>query len=327
VSVTWIRTPSALIRIATVARAPGACLTTLVSASWAILYADHRRQAAQAGRGGQDGRGRRARLGRQPPGPCCPGKLVVATEQAEHAAQLVEGATARLLDGGEGAQRLRGPGRTDPPSDAGLHRDHAHRVREHVVQLSRDQQPLLLQCVPAPLGLGAPLLPRLLGEACLVGAPLAHCKADEPHRCRGEHAVQHDVLHMDGDHCGEQPGADRRLHRHQGGHRNRAAEPDRHRVAGHAEHQVGSQRRASGGGQDGDGRRDHREHRQRPDPPDGHRQAGRNGGDGHARSRDVRVRAAHPQAERQHQHGGHGGDDIGRRPLPGRHPVAERRSR
>ena len=67
----------------------------------------------------------------------------VGAQHAEHAADLGQRRAARVRDGFERLLRLGRIGVDHVRADAGLHRDDAHRVRDHVVQLLGDVQPLV----------------------------------------------------------------------------------------------------------------------------------------------------------------------------------------
>src|SRR5262249_38900582 len=80
------------------------------------------------------------------------------SEHAEDSAQLVERVVTRRLDRRQRAARATGLAIGEVGGDPGLHVDRGQRVRDHVMHLPRNPQPLLLG---APLCL---LLTRSLGE-------------------------------------------------------------------------------------------------------------------------------------------------------------------
>ena len=153
-------------------RAPGpACLSTLVSASWTMRYANRSTragsspgspsvgqrdvQARPAGLLDEPGEVREAGLGAQPV------EAGLRSQDPEQVAQLVQRLASGLLhrrhrpQGALGVLGGHGLGR------ARLHRHQAHPVGDHVVQLARDAGPLLDH---DPAGLGG-LFPQQLGGA------------------------------------------------------------------------------------------------------------------------------------------------------------------
>ena len=90
-------------------------------------------------------------------------RVGAVAQQVEGGAQLAQGVVARMLDGREGRARLVGMLVEEVQRDARLHVDEGDVVREHVVQLLRELQPLLARLA----------LARFLGEALLLGALLA----------------------------------------------------------------------------------------------------------------------------------------------------------
>ena len=155
--------------------APGpACLSTLVSASWTMRYANRSTRAGSsagtpsvasetsrpAPRICSTSRGRSARPGWGP----SPSRSALWSEDPEQVAQLVQRLASRLL---HRSHRLQGALRVLGGHGLGrarLHRHQAHPVGDHVVQLARDAGPLLGH---DPAGLGG-LFPQQL-----VGALLA----------------------------------------------------------------------------------------------------------------------------------------------------------
>jgi hypothetical protein len=116
----------------------------------------------------------------------CSGLDVVA-QQGEHLAQVLHRRAGHVADR---KQRLPGGcgvvlGEVRP--DGGLDGDDSHRVRQHVVQVAGDPQPLLDERQPAPVTLhsrqlplgGSPLL-RLGHQGEQGGTPLPHEPPQQP---------------------------------------------------------------------------------------------------------------------------------------------------
>ena len=95
--------------------------------------------------------------------------FVGLAQGAEHPAHLVQGLPAGRLDGPQSVTRVRGLGVDDVLAVACLDRDDAHAVRDHVVQLPRDAQPLLgdrlaRRLILQPDGIPAPLPDGVTGR-------------------------------------------------------------------------------------------------------------------------------------------------------------------
>ncbi len=140
---------------------------------------DQAAQVPQAGGGHQPGS---PRAGRPSPvarrAGSCGGRI--GPEHAEQRPHLAQRAAADLLDRRQRAGRLLGLRGDHIVGDTGLHRDQAHRVRHHVVQLASDLQPFL---AAGAAGFGHLLVRppfRLRLTAREVGTLLPHRVADHP---------------------------------------------------------------------------------------------------------------------------------------------------
>ena len=118
--------------------------------------------------------------------------VLVGAQHAEEAPDLGERRTARRRDGFE---RLLGLGRVlvdHVRAHAGLYRDHAHGVRDHVVQLLRDAEALvgdraLRFFVALAFEVGGALF-----ELFVVETAVAHARTDGVRR-RVERTAQHEI--------------------------------------------------------------------------------------------------------------------------------------
>ena len=115
------------------------------------------------------------------------GVVVTVRRGAEHVkdcAQLAEPLLARGADRLQRLGRLGWPVAQQLRRGGGLHGDGGHRVRDHVVQLAGDAQPLLLD---APLGVNRGLPRRLYAGGVHVG-PVGDRDPDE----QGDRVVRRD---------------------------------------------------------------------------------------------------------------------------------------
>src|SRR4051812_44628981 len=98
-------------------------------------------------------------------------RYVLAKRTEEHV-ELVDGAPARRLDRRQLLGRLLGLGRQDRPRSARLDPHEADVVRDDVVQLSRDPDPLVANGTALAFEPLAFELPGALVELALVASPL-----------------------------------------------------------------------------------------------------------------------------------------------------------
>ena len=244
---TVISTPSRPACTRTVARAPGACLTTLVSASWTMRYAVRR--------GG--GRQRRHLAGRRPatpvsrrPARCRPGprgRRRRGREPGCGASPSSSRSRPRMRRSSSSALRpvtstacrasSASAGRVAPilrPTPAwkvttlSVWATTSCSSRAILTRSSRTASPAVIR-----LTLGF-----LLPAGGQVPPALPHAVADEPQRPRGQQAVYRVHRAVRPGRRGDEPAGEHGLGADQRGHRDRAAAGHRHRVDRHAERDV-----------------------------------------------------------------------------------------
>jgi hypothetical protein len=105
---------------------------------------------------------------------------VVLAEHAEQPPQLLKGRPAGGLDGRKRLAGLLRLGLGDVGADARLHRDHAHAVGDHVVQLAGEPEALIGDRAASQVLAGLFELGRPLFELGGVGAALADEVPEQP---------------------------------------------------------------------------------------------------------------------------------------------------
>ena len=175
--------------------APGACLSTLVSASWRIRNAASARPAGgRPGRPPRAARRRARRAAARPPGrrraaPSASRRLglgAVRAQDPEQPPHLADRVAPGPLDREQRLALALLLRRQQPPHGARLQAHHADAVADHVVQLA---------CDPRPLGLHRRLRPLVALALELGGARLEHVDL-EAHRPR---RATHEQRDRDGD--------------------------------------------------------------------------------------------------------------------------------